>query len=51
MFVQVIISISQSSTDPEGAGVEEVATIRVISNDPYARYVDLSVTGMQAAYD
>jgi photosystem II stability/assembly factor-like uncharacterized protein len=36
---------------PKGAGVEEIATIRIISNDPYAPYVDLSATGMQAAYD
>ena len=37
--------------DPKGAGVEEIATIRIISNDPYAPYVDISASGLQAAYD
>jgi hypothetical protein len=36
---------------PTGAGVHETATIRIISNDPFAPFVDLSATGMQAAYD
>jgi photosystem II stability/assembly factor-like uncharacterized protein len=36
---------------PTGGGVEETATIRIISNDPFAPFVDLSATGMQAAYD
>jgi hypothetical protein len=37
--------------DPNGAGIEETATIRIISNDPYAPYVDVSATGLQEAYD
>jgi hypothetical protein len=37
--------------NPNGAGVEEIATIRIISNDPNAPTVDLSASGMQAAYD
>jgi photosystem II stability/assembly factor-like uncharacterized protein len=37
--------------NPSGAGVEETATIRIISNDPNAPFVDLSATGMQAAFD
>ena len=37
--------------NPTGAGVEEIATIRIISNDPNAPFVDLLATGFQAAYD
>jgi hypothetical protein len=37
--------------NPTGAGVEEIATIRVISNDPTAPFVDLSASGYQAPYD
>jgi hypothetical protein len=37
--------------NPTGTGVEEIATIRIISNDPEAPFVDLSANGMQAAYD
>jgi len=37
--------------NPNGAGVEEIATIRIGSNDPTAPFVDLSATGMQEAYD
>lgn len=37
--------------NPTGAGVEEIATIRIISNDPTAPVVDLSASGLQAAYD
>lgn len=37
--------------DANGAGIEETATIRIISNDPFAPYVDVSATGMQEAYD
>ena len=37
--------------NPTGAGVEEIVTIRIISNDPTAPVVDLSATGMQAVYD
>ena len=37
--------------DPAGAGVEEIATIRIISSDPFAPYIDLLVTGKQEPYD
>jgi hypothetical protein len=37
--------------NPKGAGVEEIATIRITSNDPTAPTVDLSTSGMQEAYD
>ena len=37
--------------NPKGAGVEEIATIRIISNDPTAPTVDLSASGMQEVYD
>lgn len=37
--------------NPTGAGVEEMATIRIISNDPNAPYVDLMATGLQEVYD
>jgi hypothetical protein len=37
--------------DPRGAGVQEIATIRIISNDPLATVVDLSASGLQEAYD
>jgi photosystem II stability/assembly factor-like uncharacterized protein len=37
--------------NPSGAGVEEFATIRIISNDYSARYIDVSVTGRQEPYD
>jgi hypothetical protein len=38
--------------NPTGAGVkEETATIRIISNDLFAPFVDLSATGFQATYD
>jgi photosystem II stability/assembly factor-like uncharacterized protein len=37
--------------NPTGAGVEEIATIRIVSNDPTAPFIDLSATGMQEAYD
>jgi hypothetical protein len=33
--------------NPTVAGVNEVATIRIISNDPFAPFVDLSATGSQ----
>jgi len=36
---------------PTGAGVEETATIRIISNDPTAPFVELSATGFQERYD
>ena len=37
--------------DPAGAGVEEIATIRIISSDPFSPYVDLLATGRQEPYD
>jgi hypothetical protein len=37
--------------NPTGAGLEETATIRILSNDPTAPFVDLSATGFQEAYD
>ena len=37
--------------NPKGAGVEEISTIRIISNDPTAPTVDLSASGMQEVYD
>ena len=37
--------------NPTGGGVEEIATIRIISNDFFARVVDLSASGRQEAYD
>jgi hypothetical protein len=38
--------------NPSGAGVQEFATIRIISNDyPTAAYIDVLVTGRQEPYD
>jgi len=37
--------------NPTGAGVQETATIRIISNDPTAPFVDLEATGLQEPYD
>jgi len=37
--------------NPAGGGIEEIATIRIVSNDLNASYVDLPATGRQEAYD
>jgi hypothetical protein len=44
----IVFSVEYS---PTGAGVQETATIHIISNDPTAPFVDLETTGLQEPYD